>query len=85
MSKLGSGNDGEFTFLDIVSIISFLVGLQNLDMNITQEDMQTTENRLYEMLKTEVDEIHKHLEEQDKKIDNILGILKENGGIIYVG
>lgn len=85
MSKLGSGDDGEFTFLDIVSIVSFLVGLQNLDMNITQEDMQTTENRLDEALRTKIDEIHKHLEEQDKKIDNILGILKENGGIIYVG
>jgi len=85
VSKLGSGDDGEFTFLDIVSIVSFLVGLQNLDMNITQEDMQTTENRLDEALRTKIDEIHKHLEEQDKKIDNILGILKENGGIIYVG
>ena len=84
MSKLGSGDNGEFTFLDIVSIISFLVGVQNLDMNITQEDMQTAENELSQALTEQMEEIHKHLESQDKKIDAMLGILKENGGVIII-
>lgn len=84
MNKLGSGENGEFTFLDIVSIVSFLVGIQNLDMNITQEDMQTTENRLDQILREQIKEIHQHLEDQDKKIDAILGILKENGGVIIL-
>ena len=39
MSGLGSGDNGEFTFLDIISIISFCVGLQNLDLNLQQEDL----------------------------------------------
>ena len=71
-------------FLDALAIVSFLVGLQNLEMNITQEDIQNTETKLDEALRLQVKEIHSHLEDQDKKIDNILSILKENGGIIYV-
>ena len=72
-------------FLDAIAIVSFLVGLQNLEMNITQEDMQNTEANLNNALESQVTEIHKHLEEQDDKINQILYILKENGGVIYVG
>ena len=72
-------------FLDAIAIVSFLVGLQNLEMNITQEDMQNTEANLNNALESQVTEIHKHLEEQDDKINQILDILKENGGVIYVG
>lgn len=71
------------SFLDAISIASFLIGLENLDMNITQEDVQGSEMRLYSALSKEVSDIHKHLEAQDKKLDNILGILKENGGVVY--
>ena len=38
--RLGSGESGEFTFLDMLSIASFLVGVENLDMNLTQDDKQ---------------------------------------------
>lgn len=72
MSGLGSGNNGEWTFLDIVTLISFVIGLQNLEMNITQEDMQNSTERLDMALRENVREIHSHLEEQDKKIDLIL-------------
>lgn len=72
MKQLGSGINGELTFLDIIAIISFLVGLQNLDMNITQEDMAYTTEMLDKKLKVQVDEIHKHLEIQDTKLDKIL-------------
>ena len=72
-------------FLDALAIVSFLVGLQNLEMNITQEDMQNTEANLDRSLRKNVADLHKHLEEQDKKIEAILKILRENGGIIYVG
>ena len=70
-------------FLDIITLISFVVGLQNLEMNITQEDMQETTEKLDKALRDQVKDIHDHLAEQDKKIDNILGILKENGGVVY--
>ena len=34
--KLGSGNNGELTALDWIGIISFMIGLQNLDLNVSQ-------------------------------------------------
>ena len=55
----------EFTFLDILNLMSFCIGLMNLDMTLTQSDKQ-------ELL----DEIHGHLQEQDAKIDMILEELK---------
>lgn len=79
MSSLGSSN-GELTFLDILSIISFCVGLQNLDLNIDQNDMdrQTKEidERANELVHSAIAEIHQHLEMQDKKIDKIMEVLK---------
>lgn len=75
--------NNELGFLDLITIISFVVGLQNLEMNITQEDMQETTEKLDKALRSQVKDIHNHLAEQDKKIDNILNILKENGGVIY--
>ena len=62
----------QIDFLDTISLISFLVGIQNLDMNITQEDMQNNTERLDSALRENVREIHTHLEMQDKKIDEIL-------------
>lgn len=79
MSSLGSSN-GELTFLDILSIISFCVGLQNLDLNIDQNDMdnQTREidKRASELVNNAIAEIHQHLEKQDQKINKILEVLK---------
>ena len=66
---LGSAPNGEMTFLDIISLMSFMVGIQNLDMNITQEDVQNTADQILR-------EIHSHLEEQDEKINQILEMLK---------
>ena len=71
----GSGNNGEWTFLDILSIMSFVIGLQNLSMNITQEDMQKSTEKLDSSLRQNVEEIHAHLEEQDKRINRILEVL----------
>lgn len=75
--KIGSGDNGEFTFLDILGIMSFLIGVQNLDYNITQEDMDNTTRKLDYALHKEVEEIHQHLQEQDDKIDKILEVLYE--------
>ena len=80
MNGLGSGNSGEWTFLDIVTLISFVIGLQNLEMNITQNDMQeqtqTINNTVDERVNHILKEIHSHLEMQDKKIDTILKYLE---------
>ena len=70
--RTGSGDNGELTFLDLLSIISFCVGLQNLDLNLQQEDLDSQTQELDSRLRAVVDDIHKHLQEQDIKIDKIL-------------
>ena len=64
--NVGSGINGEITFLDIIGIMSFLIGVQNLDLNITQDDMQYV-----------LSDIHNHLQKQDDKIDKILEELED--------
>lgn len=64
--NIGSGTNGEITFLDTIGIMSFLIGVQNLDLNITQDDMQYV-----------LTDIHSHLQQQDEKIDRILKELED--------
>ena len=72
MTGLGSGSNGEWTFLDIISLISFCVGLQNLDLNISQENLDNQTQELDRRLREVVDDIHQHLKAQDDKIDRLL-------------
>ena len=73
---MGNGENGALTFVDIIGLLSFAVGLQNLDLNITQEDMDTQTRDLDEKVNDHIQsalaEIHRHLETQDAKIDRIL-------------
>ena len=72
MKGLGSGDYGEFTFLDIISIVSFLIGVANLEENMTQGDKQELQEDLSSKADLLLKEIHKHLEEQDQKLNLIL-------------
>ena len=76
MSSFGSGTNGELTFLDLLSIISFCVGLQNLDLNLAQEDLDRQTQELDSRLRTVVDDIHGHLSVQDTKLNLILNRLE---------
>lgn len=78
MKGLGSGADGEWTFLDTLSIISFCVGLQNLDLNISQENLDSQTKELDAKLREVVDDIHQHLKDQDEKIDKILEVIYDS-------
>lgn len=78
MTGLGSGENGEWTFLDIITIVGFIVGLQNLDLNIAQEDLDNQTQELDARLHRVVDDIHKHLQMQDDKIDRILEELRHD-------
>ena len=69
---LGSGENGEFTFLDTLSLISFLVGTMNLNENLSQRDKQDLQKDLADKADILLKEIHAHLEDQDNKIDKIL-------------
>ena len=79
--NLGSGANGELTFLDAIGLASFLIGVQNLDMNLTQDDKQDIQHTFDQRLSQTMSEVHNHLEEQDKKMDEILRKLEdiENG------
>ena len=74
--KVGSGDNGELTFLDAIAIVSFCVGLQNLDLNLAQEDLDNQTKELDASLRSVVDDIHKHLSVQDAKINLILNMLE---------
>lgn len=77
---IGSGEGGDLTFLDLVSLLSFFIGVLNLDANITQSDVQEQTKDLDERFtaatKSALAEIHDHLQDQDRKIDQILEVLR---------
>lgn len=56
--------------LDIITILSFVLQLQNQENIISLGDVQEEVNRA-------VTEIHRHLEAQDGKINHILSLLEE--------
>ena len=70
----------EMSLLDLISIASFVIALQNLDMNITQEDMSEATEQLDKVLRLNVEDLHKHLEEQDRKLSEILSRLEKQDG-----
>ena len=78
MSGLGSGENGQFTFLDTISLISFFVGMMNLNENMTQGDKQDLMEELSKKSDLLLKEIHSHLEKQDKKIEFILEVLLDD-------
>ncbi len=55
----------QFDILDILNILSFVIGVKNLNENLSQ-------NTAGDLLSSAVTEIHGHLSEQDRKIDLIL-------------
>ena len=77
MKGLGSGENGEFTFLDILAIMSFWIGVENLNMNLTQDDKQDLQQDFADKADNLLKEIHSHLESQDKKIDYVIKRLED--------
>lgn len=73
--------DGQIDFLDIISIMSFCIALQNLDLNISQDDIQKSsaqiEKAVNDRLEKALEDIHGHLSVQDTKLSIILNKLEE--------
>ena len=59
------GVDGQLELLDVLTIVSFVLQLQNQQNIIGIRDVQKEVDRA-------IGEIHAHLEQQDGKIDRIL-------------
>ena len=73
-----NNNNNQLEFLDMLNIASFCIGLMNLNSNLTQNDKQELEEQLNKSVQKLLQEIHTHLEQQDKKIDLILKKLEVN-------
>ena len=69
MPTLSSQNS--LDFLDLLSIISFAITIQNQNKLIGIQDVQKEVDRALE-------ELHQHLQIQDEKIDQILEVLHDN-------
>jgi hypothetical protein len=70
-------NDNQLSILDILNILSFFIGLLNLEENLTQGDKQDMMQDFDNNTKFLLDEIHKHLESQDTKLDDIIKRLED--------
>ena len=75
---LGSGENGEITFLDTLNILSFCIGMMNLNENLTQGDKQDLQKQLSEKTELLLNEIHSHLKEQDRKLDRIMEVVNKD-------
>ena len=78
MNGLGNGDNGEFTFMDLLSLCSFMIGLENLNLNNSQDDKQDLQSELTKKSEDILNEIHEHLNKQDKKLDYILKELEND-------
>ena len=64
-------NGGQFEVLDVLTILSFALQVQNQEHLIDITDVQREVNRA-------VEEIHRHLEEQDTKLALLLERTEQN-------
>lgn len=61
--------ENNYGLLDVISIINFFIGIKNLQENVEQGNVQ-------EILENHTHNIHKHLDIQDKKINEIISRLE---------
>ncbi len=66
--------DKEFTFLDILTILSFLVGVENLNLNIKQID--SLDKHLQEQDSILIEQQNKMLEKIINQNEEIISLLK---------
>jgi hypothetical protein len=65
-------NNGQYDLLDILNILSFLIGILNYNENLTQGDKQELMQKFDTQTQVLLKEIHEHLDAQDQKIERIL-------------
>lgn len=65
-------NNQQLSLLDLLNILSFIIGLLNFNENLTQGDKQDLMEELDTKTSLMLDEIHQHLQEQDVGIKTIL-------------
>lgn len=76
-----NNNENQLGLIDMLSIMSFVISLMNLDENLGQSDKQELMEELNNKTNKLLSELHKHLESQDYKLDKIMEAIK-NAGIL---
>ncbi len=64
------GEEKRWNLLDAMTFVGFFLGVANYGENISQSDLQETMGNVLK-------DVHRHLEEQDKKLNDILEMLNE--------
>lgn len=64
--------DNNIEFLDILTIIGFVIGLKNYEETLTQTDKQDLMKEVDQKTTKILKEIQEHLRIQDEKIDKII-------------
>ncbi len=65
-----ANNQGWDSAMDIINVLSFIVGLENMKLNITANDLDRISADI-------VDRLNKHLVKQDERLDRIEKMLAE--------
>ena len=76
-------NSRQWDFIDWISVMSFLIGVANYDENLTQGDKQDLLHEVDEATEQAIQKVREHLAEQDKKIDKILEMLKNEDQTLH--
>ena len=65
-----NNNDNKLNAIDFISMVNFFIGLANYGKNVDQ-------NKMNRAIESAVIDIHDHLNEQDRKIDSVIEMLKK--------
>ena len=63
--------------------MSFLIGIANYQENLTQGDKQDLLHEVDEATEQAIQKVREHLAEQDKKIERILEILRDEDQTLH--
>lgn len=76
-------DSGQLDFLDLISILSFIIAVENLNENVTQSDKQELLEEFNNKASLLLNEIHRHLQEQDNRLSAIEQTTKEIKDVLY--
>lgn len=69
MPQEQSGNESFYNgFMDAINILSFMIGLENLELNVTAKDLAEQKDYIVNDLHDVIGKIDKHLVEQDNHL-----------------
>lgn len=62
--------------MDVLNILSFVIGLLNLNENLTQGDKQDLMSAFDKQTETVLKDIHERLDSQDQRLETIIAELE---------